>query len=182
MKRKIIADTTDRISEKVNEIFAEHSPSTPVNVVDIARAYGFSVYQLSMDSNVSGLIIVDSENIQGFDTNKVIVINADHSFTRKRFTVAHELGHYFLRDKPQQCFAHRDAGRVDNEERDANRFASELLMPEDDFRREYNETASMYSSKALSMVIPSIIATVADKFNVSEAAAEIRMRELGLSV
>lgn len=180
MKNRTIANTADKISEKINEVFTDHSVTTPVDVVDIARSYGFSVYQLAMDSNVSGLIIVDSENIKGFDTNKVIVINANHSFTRKRFTVAHELGHYFLRDKPQQCFAHRDAGRVDAEERDANRFASELLMPENEFRREYKAVISGYSTRELSMIRPSIIAAVADKFNVSEAAAEIRIRELGL--
>jgi hypothetical protein len=60
---------------------------------------------------------------------------------RRRFTAAHEFGHYLLhRKKYPQGFRCDEAavdGRTKNEiEREANEFAATLLMPLDDFRRQ----------------------------------------------
>jgi hypothetical protein len=60
---------------------------------------------------------------------------------RRRFTTAHEFGHYLLhRMKHQQGFCCDEAavdGRTKNQiEREANEFAATLLMPLDDFRRQ----------------------------------------------
>lgn len=59
---------------------------------------------------------------------------------RKRFAVAHELGHFFLHPKTRQlalCSAadmNRWSDRNQDEEAEANSFAAELLMPHDIFR------------------------------------------------
>lgn len=61
-----------------------------------------------------------------------------------RFTVAHELGHYFIPGHPEQLFPNGDgvhqsrSGYVSDDlvERQADHFASSLLMPETLFRRE----------------------------------------------
>jgi len=49
----------------------------------------------------------------------VLTVNGTHSPTRQRFTIAHEIGHLIL---------HAD-GTDENSEREANQFASALLMP-----------------------------------------------------
>ncbi len=164
------------IKKKVEEVFKETGLiSIPVEVVAMASFYGFSVYELEMDDKVSGMIIVGDQNLKDFDTDKVIVVNSNHAATRKRFTVAHELGHYILKNCPQNCYAHRDSGEVYNpEEKDANSFASALLMPEEDIRRFANSFFDNTFGDVDLMIIPK----VARRYNVSESAAEVRLKKL----
>lgn len=93
---------------------------------------------------------------------------------RDRFTVAHELGHYFLHflyprslspNGPQRLKAARaGSGPV---ERQANSFAAAFLMPAKQFRAAYSELAGD-------------IYLVANRFGVSRAAAKIRAETLEL--
>ncbi len=75
-------------------------------------------------------------------------VNADDILPRRRFTAAHELGHALLHRARMGRFRadtkiREDAEDTDDLEREANRFAAELLMPENvcrareaEFRRE----------------------------------------------
>ncbi|MBI9052338.1 MAG: ImmA/IrrE family metallo-endopeptidase [Bacteroidales bacterium] len=89
------------------------------------------IYNL-LESN--GIIIVEIETTEYFDgasfiTDKgfpVIVINKAFSNDRKRFTLAHELGHLIMHITGH--FPIPDDRRLEDE---ANNFASEFLMPED---------------------------------------------------
>jgi Zn-dependent peptidase ImmA (M78 family) len=65
-------------------------------------------------------------------------VNADDILPRRRFTAAHELGHAVLhRDRMGRFLADTDRTlsesdeATDEREREANRFAAELLMPEE---------------------------------------------------
>jgi Zn-dependent peptidase ImmA (M78 family) len=66
-----------------------------------------------------------------------ILVNADEVETRRRFTIAHELGHWVCQclegeSEPVYCRA-EDVGldpQAKAREREANVFAAELLMPE----------------------------------------------------
>lgn len=93
---------------------------------------------------------------------------------RDRFTIAHELGHYFLhyllprrddevRDEEER-FARGGRNRAETE---ANVFAASLLMPETEFRRVYRRFGNDAWSTAL-------------HFDVSPAAAEVRAQVLDL--
>lgn len=83
----------------------------------------------------NGVIVVEFDtNISLFDGvsfvtdsgHKVIVINKHMSNDRKRFTLAHELGHIIMHTSDDFLFSeYRD------KEKEANNFASELLMPKD---------------------------------------------------
>ena len=163
------------IKKKVDEVFAETDIiSTPIQIVAIANFYGFKVYQMPMDDNVSGMILSDEKNIKNFNHNKIIVINANHPHARKRFTIAHELGHYILQNKPNSCYAHRDLGAYNLDEKDANSFASALLMPEKDVLNQI---------KALKQQTPnindfSLISLIASAFDVSFSAAQVRLKKL----
>jgi hypothetical protein len=70
-----------------------------------------------------------------------IYYNLKGSRRRRRFTAAHEFGHYLLHRKKYPEGLRSDEAGVDGRtrieiEREANEFAATLLMPLDDFRRQ----------------------------------------------
>ena len=162
--RKSAKEVLDEV--KITEI--------PVDISKIAAHYGFSVFQIPMDYDISGMIIASEEKIQEYDAKKIIIVNREHSKLRNRFTIAHELGHYFLRGEPQKCFAHRNMTNVNNmEERQANSFASELLMPKEAVERVIKELEEdgvpMWHWSGF----------ISNRFKVSGRAAEVRLNKLG---
>ena len=100
-----------------------------------------------------GVVILEIENIEKFDgvsllTDKgtpIIIINKNFSNDRKRFTLAHELGHLLM----HICgnFPISDYRDEKETEKEANLFASEFLMPRDSIKN------SLYGLK-LSDLVP----------------------------
>ncbi len=148
----------------------------PVPVEDIAGKLGATVVVETLDSNVSGLLFR-----QGND--RAIGVNAAHPMVRQRFTVAHELGHLQLHPSKELILDHvrvnlRDDVSTlgtDRQEREANAFAAELLMPRTEVgahvRHLLNRRGSTDSR---------FIAELALLFDVSEQAMEFRLVNLGL--
>lgn len=107
------------------------SPNLPVPVDAIAEdLLGLAVGERN-DLEVSGMLLPDERQVW---------LNAGESPARRRFTLAHELGHWVCqhlegRSVPVFCRATEvgvEEGRL--LEREANVFAAELLMPEDEVR------------------------------------------------
>jgi hypothetical protein len=102
----------------------------------------------------------------------IVYNDALTSLGRINFTLAHEFGHYLLHrtDYPQgvKCSA-QDVVRWDSAyaqiEQQANRFAANLLMPLDDFRRQIGPRAT---------VDLDMISYCADRYRVSLIAAILR--------
>ena len=123
-------------SKSPMEIISKYKSRIPVPVVDIAHEMGIKVYKSNGWPNyISGLIRKDPE--RGGRSGYAIYTNAKHPKTRRRFTIAHELGHYVLhRDEigvgegitDDALYRSRLSGPL---ERLANRFAANLLMPRD---------------------------------------------------
>ncbi len=65
----------------------------PVNIVKLANNYGIDVYEAELDNKISGAIRYNAENDK-FE----ILVNKNNAEVRQRFTIAHELGHYFLHE------------------------------------------------------------------------------------
>ena len=95
------------------------------------------------------------------------------SIERKTFTVAHELGHHFLHKEKQkdvmwrqtfQQIGHEERGL----EREANRFAAALLMPEHLVREVWDG------------LMRKDVVTMARTFGVSNTAMRYRLQQLGL--
>ena len=107
----------------------------------------------------------------------VIAINNSYtkSPARRRFTLAHEIGHHLLtrRISPGRRLFFFDTAttRPNMMERACDRFAALLLMPEDLSRRFYEELSSNESKR---------VAIMANRFGVSAWALRRRLRELGL--
>ncbi len=100
---------------------------------------------------------------------KAIELRGGGDERRRRFTIAHEIGHFVLghdRVAPQRGGETNMAGR--RLEREADLFAAELLMPEHLVRRAALEEGA--DARRL-----------ADRFEVSEQAMGVRLRRLGLA-
>ena len=98
-----------------------------------------------------------------------IVLNGAGDERRRRFTIAHEIGHFVLH--PGRCSPERDglvneAMRV--QEREADSFAAELLMPEHLVRQAVQEQGDD----------PTLLA---DRFQVSVKAMQVRLSRLHLA-
>jgi Zn-dependent peptidase ImmA (M78 family) len=102
----------------------------------------------------------------------VIEYNRADPLVRRRFTVAHELGHYVLGhdNAPRDDAASFGASVRSPVERAANQFAAELLMPEDAVKK-----------LALSGRMASV-EQMAEAFKVSKVAMNYRLSNLNLSV
>jgi Zn-dependent peptidase ImmA (M78 family) len=108
----------------------------PVSPYAIAEKYNILIEPKESDeSGVSGFLIQTGNNFGiGYATNI-----KNEGFIR--FTIAHELGHYFLPEHPEKLFSegnrvHKSySGFISNNvyEKQADYFAKSLLMPEDLF-------------------------------------------------
>jgi Zn-dependent peptidase ImmA (M78 family) len=119
-----------------------------------------------------------------------IFVRRGDGLPRRRFTAAHELGHYRLHLAPElvgRDLADAERGLADHQitesaetevaemERQANRFAAELLMPEAVCRILYETSSRKYGSAERFLVYH-----LASELLVSRAAIEWRLFGLGL--
>lgn len=132
----------------------------PLDVLALAQTLGLKVIKEPMAENTSGYL-------RRGEDSWTLGVNSLHHPNRQRFTIAHEIGHYFLHREHSSfedgLLFRKTAGRNAQED-EANYFASLLLMPSVEFRR--NLTTSS-------------IEQVATTFGVSKQAAELRVSNLG---
>ena len=125
----IHTDPTKAAQTLLDDVWA--GAGLPVDPVQIARTLGISVIDADLASDVSGALVKQ----QGQDP--VILLNANDSRNRQRFSCAHEIGHYVKRSAELEEYEYVDlrgalaAAGTDQEEIWANQFAAALLMPED---------------------------------------------------
>jgi len=155
-----------------------------LNAANPPDRYRFDIGRLALETSraiypFDPIVRVDKENLDGFagalvpaDSGKCwgIMYRGGQSRGRTRFTVAHEFGHYLLHRKKYPAGIHSDEAGVDGRtkleiEREANDFASTLLMPFDDFRKQISAKEKP-DFEALSRS--------ADRYDVSLAAAVLR--------
>lgn len=146
------------------EIVGQYMEKAPVDVEALAAALGLTIKREFGPKDMSGKIECEAN---GGPCS--IIINATHTPTRQRFTIAHEIAHFIL---------HRDSigdgivdnalyrsGRPEKFERQANQYAAKILMP-------WNIVIEKYKSGKKTA------AELAKEFEVSPAVAEIRLKEL----
>ncbi len=153
------------IEKKVNEIIEKNNIQYPLDIVSFLHEKGFMLLQKNMGDN-SGAILVDPEN-----KIQAIAVNKNDCVDRRRFTLAHEYGHYILHNNNKNVFyANRCDANSSFEEKEADEFAACLLMPRDKVEK---------SIKGLDFDILKVLKVQRD-FIVSEPAAIVRLRRLGL--
>jgi hypothetical protein len=111
--------------------------------------------------------------IAGHGNRAIITVNANASSARRRFSAAHELGHW-IRDRAQLAVACAErqflAGWDDDDpERRANRYAADLLLPKFMFRPAARGRPCTFET----------VKALADPFETSLTATAIRLVEEG---
>lgn len=151
-----------------------------VDIINIARNLGFTVGIANLPEWDDGFIIIDDnkthiQKITGVKTDKIIGVNDKRDLQRKRFTIAHEIGHYMLhyaQDK-SNLYAHREDKKGKNkEENDADYFAASVLMPKEQFRAKYDEL------KNKNLLTDEIITLLQKHFSVPYESAKRRIKEV----
>ncbi len=119
-------DTPEEIARKVRYIMGIYSGKIP-DLTNLLEKHGIIVIKIDFGNDkLDGLSTITDKGC------KIIFSNSRMPNDRQRFSLAHELGHMLMHmDKPSMF--------VENVELEANRFASEFLMPESEIRNDlYN--------------------------------------------
>ncbi len=168
-----------QIEGLVSALLIEHKISKPpVPVNRFIRAHGIRIIMKSMENQVSGFILQDGEK-------KLIAVNSFHPAVRQRFTMAHELGHFLLKHKPKGMIVDdadfpllwrdEEASEGTNlQEREANLFASTLLMPKEFLEKDLRHLQNVATHN------DTLIRNLARKYGVSAHALLIRISTLEL--
>lgn len=136
----------------------------PVDVLKLAKLNDIRVYEADLEKNISGAIRYDKE-AKKFE----ILINKNDSPVRQRFTIAHELGHFFLhKEILENEKIHIDImyRMPDEKEKEVDYFAGALLMNKILLEKVYDEDTS--------------ILDLAQLFKVSVSAMTVRLDILNL--
>ena len=161
----------DKFEELTSNILINNDMfKIPVDVVKIAKLNSINVYEGNLEKNVSGAIRYNKET-----ENFEILVNKNDTRERKRFTIAHEIGHFFLHkeilmsDEIHIDIMYRmpnDDEEQKRREKDVDYFAGALLINKTLLTKMYNENNT--------------ITELAEMFDVSISAMTVRLDILGL--
>ncbi|AFM04009.1 putative Zn peptidase [Bernardetia litoralis DSM 6794] len=90
------------------------------NIVSLIESNGIIIYEIDEIEKFDGISFITDKGVP------VIIINKNFSNDRKRFTIAHELGHILMHNENNY-----PVSPSRNKEKEADEFASEFLMPKD---------------------------------------------------
>ena len=136
--------------------------TAPFDVKGVVRALDIRLSTKPLDDDVSGYL-------KKTESGWLIAVNSLHHPRRQKFTLAHELGHYFLHRHNHNKFMDKTLfrnGQTSSLEIEANAFASELLMPEDALKQYVNNVSKK-------------VEDIAEYFGVSAVAVRYRAQKLG---
>lgn len=154
------------VDEGSKDLVSKHMASVPVGVGAIARDLGLKVLAATLPVGVSGEI-----RPGGIGAGFTIKVNRHDSPARQRFTVAHEIAHFLLHREQIGSGISDDvlyrSSLSDQREAEANRLAADILMPDPVIERFRHELSGQSDE--------SIVTTIANSLNVSEAAVAIRL-------
>lgn len=148
----------------------------PIDVDFLADKAGVDLVYEELDDDVSGFLMKKKGKV-------FLAVNSHHHPNRQRFSIAHELGHYFLHlKKGAEFFIDRTVyyrntdsseGKY-QQEIEANSFAAALLMP----RQMLEDELEKYGEELTELDIYRL----ANRFGVSQQAMEFRLQNLGLII
>lgn len=139
----------------------------PINVKSIAEAAGLNVIEKDIidgDQSISGKFSLE-------ENRPTITLKSNEFKPRQRFTLAHELGHYFMGhgasiDDNKSIYRNKPDS-YDWREREANAFAAEVLMPK------------MVINFLIEDKDITTVEELAKLLNVSESAMRYRLKNVG---
>ena len=131
---------------------------------------GMRIFAIELPSRVAGIFSY-TEELGG-----CIAVNASHPEERRRWSIAHEYGHFLTRRFQSEVSLLGGYTRIPAFERFADSFACCMLMPTVGLRRRFNDL----SRSAEGRVTVADICRVAHHYSVSVEAMMLRLEELQL--
>jgi Zn-dependent peptidase ImmA (M78 family) len=172
VRRKHIRDLVERLLDQHGIV------GPPVPVEKIAGALGLELRRAPAEDDLSGFLYRDRHK-----KTAAVGVNSTHHANRQRFTIGHELGHYLLHDLEGIHVDRRFEVKLrngklgeatDDQEKEANLFAAELLMPERILK------ADLAMIEQLDLEDEASLGRLAGKYEVSVQALNFRVANLGL--
>lgn len=154
-----------KTAEDIYQIAEKNRIKTlPFDIEKLITLFGIEICFEDLDRLMSGYI-------EKRNSSWVVGVNKYHSPRRQRFTLAHELSHYLLHKEIIEQKKHTDKNLFRDEtsnqiEKEANDLASEILIPQEEFKKQVDNGNRNFLS-------------LADYFNVSIAAARYKAYKLG---
>lgn len=149
----------------VNTLIEENQLKIPIDLKKICKKLDISIKEMDFDEELSGIL-----------AKNTIYISQNIHLHRQRFTIAHELGHYLIHKKQDNSYkgvrfrSQFVASQEKKEEREANVFASLLLMPtqflEEDLQKKLE-------------ISEEFVMELSQKYQVSPIAMTIRIEKMG---
>lgn len=168
------------IARATDTLAACHLTDIPVPIEDIAQRYGFDISTLALPADTTAVIV----RAHG---RQIIGVNDDHTNQRRRFSVAHSIGHVVMHlpARPPQCgdavVDHLTETLIRTDSLDpqprcieANAFASQLLMPRNIVMERFRRSVRKFTMRE------HLIGEIADAFEVSRTAMGIRLASMHL--
>lgn len=182
-KSKRIQKIADQLLGQLNILIP------PVDVRRVAQYLNIQIREEEL-GDISGLIFREGSQV-------IIGVNSGHHENRKRFTIAHEIGHFYLHAQNplfiDKVFAvklrdHLSSEAISLDEIEANAFAAELLMPAQMLRRDLKQISSNVLDYAgseedqaagIEESLDLVLSRLAKTYQVSKQAMTIRLINLG---
>lgn len=148
-------------------LVAKKKLKPPINVKDLVKEYSDLKIKSIPIAGVDGI----SLNLKVIGKKTCVIVNADVSEIRQRFTLAHELGHVLIPWHTGNIVEFSDYENITDAteyyltEQEANDFASELLIPNDWLKERYKDEKNIARLHKL----------IASECDVSLHAAAIRL-------
>ena len=182
------------IEKKANEARQKlkYPGECDIDMKELMQIHNIHYITKKLPNNISGASMITENG------KKIIVVNKGQPDTRKKFTIAHEVGHLLLKhdvalntqhtgtisaqqekyNTPSQILFRDDktSEGSDWREVEANHFAASLLMPREILNKEINKLMQNNSKKYLSEYD---VHNLAGIFKVSSIAMSIRLSRLG---
>ncbi len=180
--RKLIKKTKSKISsihpsykldsfEDIPEVVKEVRDFFKLNKIlsfeelkDALKEKDVFVFEWHLPNKISGFTIIQDI--------KVIYLNRAHTLERKLFTLAHEFAHILLHGDSETSSFETNLVRRSKTEKEANAFASELILSEKKLRK----LVATYGERFKN---PSFLRSAARVYNVSPDSMFYRLQKIG---
>lgn len=164
----------DQRKREIERKAREYRPSVPYGLQDpflLAREKGWYLFRYPIgEDKTLGLL-------QNRPEGTVIFTNSSAILCREIFTFAHEIGHLVLHAKQgSAAFKDDPMSGIEDQEREADHFASCLLLPRNNLRNYLEDCCEVFDGKDIDALT---VAMIMHEFRVSSQTALIALREYG---